>query len=62
VLAHNGCDGWCYALVVIVPADNFAVCMATNYGGPEARDACNKELRGLLVRRAKEMKRKGGAR
>jgi CubicO group peptidase (beta-lactamase class C family) len=56
VLWHNGCDGTCFALVQIVPQEDFAVCMATNYGGRGAKDACNKELAQLLVKRAREQR------
>lgn len=56
VLSHSGCDGTCYALVHIAPAENFATCILCNYGGQEAKDACNKDLHHLLVQRAKELK------
>jgi hypothetical protein len=54
VLWHNGCDGTCFALVHLVPAD-YATCVATNYGGKGAEAACN-ELHLMLVRRIGSLK------
>jgi CubicO group peptidase (beta-lactamase class C family) len=56
VLAHNGCDGSCYALVHIAPAEDVAICTVTNYGGPEAAKASNGELHQLLVKRVLALK------
>jgi CubicO group peptidase (beta-lactamase class C family) len=56
ILWHNGCDGTCFAVVHIIPQENYATCMATNYGGKQADTACN-ELHQLIVKHVKEMRK-----
>jgi CubicO group peptidase (beta-lactamase class C family) len=58
ILWHNGCDGTCFALIHIIPQENYATCVATNYGGKKAAPACN-EVNLFLVKHVKALHKTG---
>ncbi len=57
VLWHNGSNGTFFCVAHVVPEENYATCVACNYGGKGAAEACQ-EAHLLLVKHVKELKGK----